>query len=122
MFIYMFILRWSSYLFLIEEAMLDQTLRDMNNLWKFYIQHLNRVFLKTEPKQVVDYLDVKFNLSKHTYEQYRKPNDRPLYINVDSNDPPHVQKHVPKNLNQRLSNLSATEETFNRIKPPYLNS
>ena len=53
----MFVLRWSSYLFLIEEAMLDQTLRDMNNLRKFYNQHLNRVFLKTEPKQVVDYLD-----------------------------------------------------------------
>ena len=68
---------------------------------------------------MTDYLDVKFNLSKHAYEPYCKPNDKPMYIHVDSNHPPHVQKHIPRNLNQRLSNLSTTEEAFDRTKPPY---
>ena len=31
--------------------------------------------------QVTDYLDVKFNLDKHTHEPCRKPNDTPSYLN-----------------------------------------
>ena len=69
----------------------------------------------------IDYLDVKFNLSKHTNEPYKKPIDKLVYINVESNHPPHIQKHILRNLNlnQRLSNLSSTNEAFDCIKVPY---
>ena len=37
--------------------------------------------------QVTDYLDVKLNLSKHSHEPYRSPNDYPLYVNVNYKGP-----------------------------------
>ena len=53
---------------------------------------LNAIFNKADLKitidpatQVTDYLDVKLNLDKHTHEPYRKPNDNPSYLNVQSN-------------------------------------
>ena len=87
---------------------------------------LNAVFNKEglkitiEPaSQVTDYLDVKLNLDKHTHEPYRKPNDHPSYLNVQSNHPKHIIKHIPKMIEQRLSTLSSTEEIFERSKAIY---
>ena len=34
--------------------------------------------------QLTDYFEVKFNLNNHTHEPYRKPNDNPCYLNVNS--------------------------------------
>ena len=69
--------------------------------------------------QVIDYLDVKFNLSNHTHEPYIKPNNPILYFNVNSNHPQHIIKQVPKTVERRLSILSKSKEIFDRIKPPY---
>ena len=69
--------------------------------------------------QVIDYLDVKFNLDKHTHEPFRKPNDTPSYINVHSNHPNHIINHIPKMIEQRLSKLSSSEEIFERNKSIY---
>ena len=33
-------------------------------------------------KKIVDFLDVRFNLNEQTYEPYRKPNNEPVYINI----------------------------------------
>ena len=38
--------------------------------------------------KIVNFLDVTFNLHKNTYEPYRKPDNQPVYINVNSNHPP----------------------------------
>ena len=35
--------------------------------------------------KTVDFLDVCFNLTNDTYEPYRKPNNEPVYININSN-------------------------------------
>ena len=87
---------------------------------------LNAVFNEEDLKitvdpasQVIDYLDVKFNLNKHTHEPYRKPNDNPSYLNVNSNHPKHIIKHIPKMIEQRLSDLSSTEEIFEQSKAIY---
>ena len=69
--------------------------------------------------QVTEYLDVKFNLEKHTFEPYRKPNDIPQYLNVKSNHPGHIIKHIPKMIEKRLSTLSSTEKIFERSKTVY---
>ena len=87
---------------------------------------LNKVFnseglrITIEPAtQVTDYLDVKFNLDKHTHEPYRKPNDQPVYLNVKSNHPKHVINHIPKMIEQRLSMLSSNEQIFEAHKVVY---
>ena len=37
--------------------------------------------------KIVNFLDVTFNLTMHTYRTYRKPNDNLLYIHTSSNHP-----------------------------------
>ena len=59
-------------------------------------------------------MDVTFNINNNTFEIYRKPNDKPLYINRNSNHPPHVLKNVPISINKRLVNISANEELFQK--------
>ena len=84
---------------------------------------LNAVFnneglkITIEPaSQVTDYLDVKFNLDRHTHEPYQKPSS---YLNVQSNHPRHIIKHIPEMIEQRLSTLSSTEEIFENSKTIY---
>ena len=62
----------------------------------------------------VNFLDVTFNMNNNTFEIYRKPNDKPLYINRNSNHPPHVLNNVPISINKRLVNISANEELFQK--------
>ena len=68
---------------------------------------------------IVDFLDVTFNLGKNRYYPYRKPNDTPLYINAKSNHPKSILKQVPTMINDRLSNLSCNEREFNKVKDLY---
>ena len=49
-------------------------------------QHDLRVTIDTNSIQT-DFLDVTLNLSFHKYRLFRKPNDQPLYLNVQSNHP-----------------------------------
>ena len=45
--------------------------------------------------KTVDFLDVRFNLTNNTYEPYRKPNNEPVYININSNHPKYFER-TPK--------------------------
>ena len=47
-----------------------------------------------------DFLDVTFDLAANKYFPYRKPNDKPLYINANSNHPPSIIKELPKMINK----------------------
>ena len=69
--------------------------------------------------QIADFLDATFDLSHDLYYPFRKPDNKPLYINRDSNHPPAVLKEIPNMVNQRLCSLSCNEDVFNRAKPPY---
>ena len=67
----------------------------------------------------VNFLDITFNLSTETYQPYKKPNDELQYINVHSNHPPQIIKHLPKSINDRLSLNSSNEVLFNAAKGEY---
>ena len=56
------------------------------------------------------------------YYPYRKPNDRPLYVNANSNHPPTILKQLPTMVNTRLSLLSINEDEFDKAKPLYENA
>ena len=58
--------------------------------------HLSKVRTK-----IVNFLDVTLNLSKDTFEPYKKENDIPIYIHTSSNHPPSVIKQIPKSISHR---------------------
>ena len=45
-----------------------------------------KIEIKTNLK-ISDFLDVMFNLTKDTYQPYKKPNDPLQYVNTSSNHP-----------------------------------
>ena len=67
----------------------------------------------------VDFLDVNFNLTNNTFSPYLKPNNKPLYVNMQSNHPLNVIKNIPLAVNKRLSEISANEEIFQKAAPTY---
>ena len=60
----------------------------------------------------VDFLDVTLDLDKELYKPYRKPGDRPLYVNSWSNHPPGVISNIPAGINKRLNEISSNKEVF----------
>ena len=60
-----------------------------------------------------------FDLPSGKYWPYKKPNNEPLYIHSKSNHPPSILKHLPKNINDRLSSISCDEAEFDKAKPAY---
>ena len=69
-----------------------------------------------------DFLDVTFNLVTGKFFPYRKPNNKPLYINAKSNHPPTIIKELPNMINKHLSDLSCNKEEFKKAKPLYENA
>ncbi len=46
--------------------------------------------------KTVNFLDLTLSLQTGTHKPYRMPNDKPMYMNVDSNHPPSVIRNIPK--------------------------
>ena len=69
--------------------------------------------------QIVDFLDVTFNLLDETYKPYKKPNDQLLYVNTSSNHPPQIIKQLPISISNRLSNNSSNKQVFDMSKGEY---
>ena len=59
---------------------------------------------------VVDFLDIQFNLKTNSYKPYMKPNSVPVYINKNSNHLPQVLKELPKTIEKRISNISSSKD------------
>ena len=70
-------------------------------------------------KEKVDFLDVTLRLTEEDFKPYKKPNDKPLYVNTQSNHPPTVIKQIPAGINSRLSAISSKEEHFDNAKEIY---
>ena len=68
---------------------------------------------------VVNFLDVTFNLHEETHAPFRKPNDNPQYVNVQSNHPKGVLNQVPMSVQCRLNTISSSKEIFDKAKPEY---
>ena len=67
----------------------------------------------------VNFLDVTLDLRSGLYKPYNKPNDTPLYVHKNSNNPPSILKNLPAGINKRLSSLSANEEIFKQATPTF---
>ena len=72
--------------------------------------------------QLVQYLDVEFDLRSGQYRPFRKPNSDPLYINSSSNHPASVLNHVPDSIARRLSDISSSSDVFREALPEYENA
>ena len=60
-----------------------------------------------------------FNLETGLYKPYMKPNHTPVYVHVESNNPPSILKNIPQSVNKRLSTISSNEEIFKHASIPY---
>ena len=61
-------------------------------------------------------------LSNNLYKPYRKPNNKPIYINKQSNHPPNVLKQLPKSIAKRISNTSSSKDIFDKSISIYQNA
>ena len=46
-------------------------------------------------KQIINFLDVTFNLNQNTYQPFTKPNTELQYVHRKSNHPPITTKNIP---------------------------
>ena len=69
--------------------------------------------------QIVNFLDVTWNLNTRTHEPYNKPKNNPLYINTNSNRPPNIIKILPRNIQKGISKFSNNTNIFNKSKDLY---
>ena len=90
------------------------------------VKKLHAIFKKYKLKITVeanlkttDFLDFEMDLNTAKVRPYRKPNNHPNYINVDSSHPKTTIKALPKMIQTRLSSLSSTEKEFDEVKAPY---
>ena len=95
-----------------EKTKLEKQLRETFKKWGF------KITLSIGIKEV-DFLDVNLNLETEKHKPFIKQNDTPKYINTSSNHPKNIIKQIPKIINDRLSQLSSTEEEFNNQKEIY---
>ena len=70
----------------------------------------------------VDFLGVIFDLYNSLYKPYRKPNNKPIYINKQSNHPPNVLKQLPKSIANRISDTSSSKDIFDKSISIYQNA
>ena len=69
--------------------------------------------------KAANFLDITLDLNNGVHRPYCKPNDTPVYINVDSNHPSSIIKAIPGMIENRLSTLSSNNEIFEASKPIY---
>ena len=53
-----------------------------------------------------------FDLCTGRHQLYKKPNDTPTYINVNSNHPPNIIKALSDIISKRVSNISSDKATL----------
>ena len=70
-------------------------------------------------QQLTNFLDLTLNLTDGTYKPYHKPNDKPLYINRSSNNPPSIIRQLPLSINRRIYTLSCDKQAFDSTVPLY---
>ena len=70
-------------------------------------------------KQIINFLDVTFNLNQNTYQPFTKPNTELQYVHRESNHPPITTKNIPTGINRCLSSLSSNKASFDQAVPPY---
>ena len=103
-------------------AITNATPRDTENIKKEVCRIFNsnglRITIEAN-KQIINFLDVTFNLNRSTYQPFTKPNTSLQYVHRESNHPPITTKNIPAGINKRLSSLSSDKASFDQAAPPY---
>ena len=53
------------------------------------------------------------------YQPYNKPDYTPLYININSNEPPNFIRHLPQSISNLTNNSSSNKAVFDQLKDIY---
>ena len=61
-------------------------------------------------------LHLTLNLETESYQPFRKPNNDPICIDINSNHPLQILKQLPKSISKRLSENSLSKEVFDKSK------
>ena len=69
--------------------------------------------------RIVNFLDVQLNLDSSTCQPYRKPDNNPVYVNKNYNQPTTVLKQLPKSIEKRISDILSNENVFTQSIPTY---
>ena len=64
-------------------------------------------------------MDVTFNLCTGKHQPYKKRNETPTYINVNSNHLPNIIKALPNNISKGISNILSNKATFDNVATSY---
>ena len=88
------------------------------NIIAFFKNEGLLITIGTNPLET-DFLDVTFNLVTGKFFPFRRPNNQPLYINAKSNHSPTMLRDLSNVINKRLSDLSCSEEEYEKAKPFY---
>ena len=96
--------------------------QDAENLKKqigaIFRRHKLEITSKANKKRV-EFLDIYMDLDLDEYGPYIKENNAPLYVDAGSNHPSKVLENIPKGINRRLSQISATNSIFEKAAPKY---
>ena len=91
-------------------AITNATPRETESIKKEICRIFNNIGLRITieaNKQIINFLDVTFNLKRSTYQPFTKPNTSLQYVHRESNHPPITIKNIPAGINKRLSSLSS---------------
>lgn len=69
-----------------------------------------------------DFLDIWLDLPNHSFRPYRKEKDNLKYIDIKSNHPKSIKKHLPQMIANRISELSSNQDIFRANQKPYQNA
>ena len=69
--------------------------------------------------KITDCLDITLNLYNGTVSPFRKQNQKPLHVNMRSNHPTQVFKHIPNGTEYRVSTNSSNIDIFEQSKQDY---
>ena len=96
--------------------------RDTKNIKKEICRVFNQNGLRITieaNKQIINFLDVTFNLNNSTYQPFTKPNTTLQYVHRESNHPPITTKNIPAGINRRLSSPSSSDKaSFDQATTP----
>ena len=98
-----------------RERQVEKTKQEVAKIFKDHGLSLEIVANKT----TINFLDVSFDLSTGLYKPFMKENNKIFYVHSQSNHPKSILKNLPKNIENRLSKISASEEIFTAHAPPY---
>ena len=93
--------------------------RDLNRRLKKLFMDMGLNITTDSGMTCTDFLDVKLDLDSCEFCPFRKINDNPLYIDINSDHPPKIKKQLKNMIQKRLSTLSGRKAVFDREKTIY---